>query len=257
MNGLERQIDRLGPQVSVRLRLAKARIRRDVMCKLLPHYLSPTETVVDIGAHRGVYTLLMSRAVGPRGRVHAFEPYPANVGRLKVLASTRRNIVVHPYALSSRSGTASLNVPKLGDHQLDALSSLRCSVAVEAESIPVPVHTFDEIARAQIAGPIDLIKCDVEGLEDEVIAGAWTTITEHKPVLFVEIEQRHRQAPVGDLIERLLEVGYEGYFIDETRPRPIGMFDIEEHQLRFLTSDFVPFSMPAGYISDFMFVPKR
>ncbi|MGC2280676.1 MAG: hypothetical protein WA603_11710, partial [Candidatus Acidiferrales bacterium] len=34
--------------------------------------------VLDLGAQSGFYTLLLSRLVGPEGRVFAFEPLPAN-----------------------------------------------------------------------------------------------------------------------------------------------------------------------------------
>src|SRR5262245_27460113 len=36
------------------------------------------DTVFDIGAHVGIYTLLFSDRVGPTGRVIAFEPAPQN-----------------------------------------------------------------------------------------------------------------------------------------------------------------------------------
>ena len=35
-------------------------------------------TVLDIGAHSGFYSLLLSRLVGDGGKVFAFEPLPAN-----------------------------------------------------------------------------------------------------------------------------------------------------------------------------------
>ena len=41
--------------------------------------LRPGMTVLDIGAHHGLYTLLCSKGVGPEGRVIAFEPSPAGV----------------------------------------------------------------------------------------------------------------------------------------------------------------------------------
>lgn len=257
MNLLERRVDRLGPRVSVRMRLAKAQMRRDALCKVLKDFVVPSGTVVDIGANRGVYTWLMSRLVGPAGDVHAFEPYPANVGRLNALARSRRNIVVHPCALSESAGEAILRVPKYHDLELDALSTLRSTVTVDAECISVPVRSLDAIAASQICDEVDLIKCDVEGHEDEVINGAWSTITQSMPVLLIEIEQRHRQVPVSTLISRVLEIGYDGFYVGESGPRPVEEFDIERHQLAFLTSEFVPYSMPAGYISDFLFVPKR
>lgn len=257
MNVLERRVDRLGPRISVRLRLAKAQMHRDALCKVLQDFVAPSRTVVDIGAHRGVYTWLMSRLVGPAGQVHAIEPYPANVARLNVLARSRRNIVVHPCALSESAGEATLRVPRYHDLELDALGTLRSSVSVDSECITVPVRNLDEIAVAQIRGEVDLIKCDVEGHEDKVISGAWMTITANMPVLLIEIEQRHRQEPVSTLVSRLLDIGYDGFFIDESGPRPVEEFDIERHQQAFLSSEFVPYSMPAGYISDFLFVPKR
>lgn len=257
MNVLERQLDRLGPLISVRLRLAKARMHRDMLCTVLGGFVLPGQTVIDIGANRGVYAWLMAGLTGPTGLVHAFEPHPANVERLEVLARSRPTIVVHPCALSDTSGEAILHVPRYHDQELDALSTLRSTVPVEDESIPVAVHTLDEVYETEIGGPVALIKCDVEGFEDEVIAGGWTMISRLKPVLLIEIEQRHRQRPVGELVDRLLGLGYRGYFIDETGPRPVADFDVARHQLDFLTPDFVPYSMPSGYVSDFLFVPDE
>jgi hypothetical protein len=39
-------------------------------------------TVVDVGAHHGLYTLLASKCVGWHGRVIAIEPSPRERGRL-------------------------------------------------------------------------------------------------------------------------------------------------------------------------------
>ena len=257
MNLLERRVDRLGPGISVRLRLAKAQMHGDALCKVLRDFVAPSRTVVDIGAHRGVYTWLMSRLVGSGGHVHAFEPYPANVQRLNALASSRPNIVVHPCALSDSAGEATLRVPRYHNLELDALSTLRSTVSFDPECISVPMHTLDEVAASQIYDEVDLIKCDVEGHEDEVINGAWATITQNMPVLLIEIEQRHRREPVSTLVNRLLDIGYDGFFVGNSGLRAIDEFDIEHHQLSFLTPEFVPYSMPAGYISDFMFVPNR
>src|SRR5271165_5588961 len=45
-------------------------------------YLQPGMTVLDIGAHHGLYTLLASKRVGGTGRVVAFEPSPRERGQL-------------------------------------------------------------------------------------------------------------------------------------------------------------------------------
>src|SRR3954454_23814205 len=42
-------------------------------------------TAIDAGANIGIVTGQLCRAVGPQGRVHAIEPLPANVRRLREL----------------------------------------------------------------------------------------------------------------------------------------------------------------------------
>lgn len=43
--------------------------------------LRPGMVVLDIGAHVGQYSLIAAGAVGPNGRVHAFEPNPSSYRR--------------------------------------------------------------------------------------------------------------------------------------------------------------------------------
>ncbi len=47
--------------------------------RLVAEALSPGQVVYDIGANAGLYSLLASVAVGPNGRVFAFEPVKENV----------------------------------------------------------------------------------------------------------------------------------------------------------------------------------
>lgn len=47
--------------------------------RLFEQLIRPGDTVFDIGAHVGFYTLLASILTGPAGRVFAFEPLPRNL----------------------------------------------------------------------------------------------------------------------------------------------------------------------------------
>src|SRR5271154_1923841 len=51
--------------------------------------LKPGMTVLDVGAHHGLYTLLASKRVGPEGKVFAFEP--ATRERTALLQHSRLN----------------------------------------------------------------------------------------------------------------------------------------------------------------------
>jgi FkbM family methyltransferase len=256
VNLLERRVDRIDPRLSVTLRVLKKHVTHDPKCDVIRRFVRRSESVADVGANRGVYTWLLSRAVGDTGRVHAFEPYPANVDRLTSVAGGRRNVTVHPVALSDCAGEATLRVPSFHDRQIDALASLRPNVGAGFVPVPISTRPLDEVLPPN-RHALSFIKCDVEGHEDEVVSGAWQTIVRHHPVLVIEIEQRHRAAPVADLVGRLRDGGYDCFFIAENGIRPYAEFDIERDQLRFLTGDFVPHAMPKGYVGDFLFVPTR
>ena len=59
-------------------------------------FLRPGMTVLDVGAHHGLYTLLASKRVGKHGRVISFEPSPreGRALRLHLLLNRCRNVVV-------------------------------------------------------------------------------------------------------------------------------------------------------------------
>jgi len=256
MNLLERQVDTIDPRLSAELRGLKLRLHRNRLCDVIRRCTVPGRSVLDIGANRGVYTWMMSRLVGPDGTVHSFEPYPANVERLNALSMARTNITVYPVALSDSDGEATLHVPRHHRLDIDALASLR-TTAIDERFVPVQVEKrrLDSVLPSS-ARPLGFVKCDVEGHEDEVVDGAWQTITRDRPTMAIEIEQRHRQAPVTDLIGRIIEVGYDCFFLDEDGTHPIAEFDIEQHQLIYLTAEFVPHAMPRGYVNNFLFFPK-
>src|SRR5262245_20422896 len=62
----------------------------------------PGDTVFDIGAHIGYYTLLLARRVGKTGRVVAFEPDSTNYNTLaeNVALSGYRHIDLFPFAVT-------------------------------------------------------------------------------------------------------------------------------------------------------------
>ena len=253
MNLLERRVDTIDPRLSVKLRGLKLRLQRDRLYDVVHRFVGPAHSVVDIGANRGVFTWMMSHKVGAHGRVRSIEPFPSNIERLTALASSRPNITVHPVALSDSDGEATLWVPRYHQLTIDALASLR--TAVDEQSIPMQVEKRRLDSLIPPAEPVNFIKCDVEGHEDEVIEGGWQTISRHRPVLAIEIEQRHRATPIMSLIERLVDVGYDCFYLDEDGSHPIAEFDLENHQLRYLTEEFVPHAMPRGYVNNFLFLP--
>ncbi len=60
------------------------------MCVIKQQLVQRGDTVVDVGANIGRITHALARAVGPAGRVHAFEPTPMARRILEALVRIKR-----------------------------------------------------------------------------------------------------------------------------------------------------------------------
>jgi FkbM family methyltransferase len=253
MNKIERAVDDLDPRLSVMLRALKMRWRNDVSRRLLQSMVKCGDVAVDVGANRGVYTYLMSVLVGRGGRVHAVEPFPGNGDRLRAVARWRGNIVVHSLAVSDRAGEEVLRIPVHGGHLIDALATLEPNRTWPAQSHVVPVRTLDDLLVNERR--VSFLKCDVEGHEQRVFAGAADLIEREHPVVLAEVEQRHREDAIDSTFEFFTSHRYRGWFLARDGLHPLAEFDLDRDQLSLATDPFTPYAMPAGYVSDFVFCP--
>jgi FkbM family methyltransferase len=126
----------------------------------------PGAVVVDVGANLGLYALVASRAVGPGGRVVAFEADPENA-RLLALARRRNraaNLEVRAEAVGAAEGWAELYLRP--EHKGDSELAYRGG---DRPSTRVPVTTLDaSLAREP---RVDLLKLDIQGAEALAIQG--------------------------------------------------------------------------------------
>jgi FkbM family methyltransferase len=145
-------------------------------------YCTPGTTVVDVGANLGYYSLLAARLVGPSGRVIALEPNSENC-RL-FLSSLRRsgfgNVQVLPVAADVETGWAyySTHVGSNGGLIDDGDLLARPGVVV-------PTFRLDDL----VAGPVGLLKMDVEGAEGRVVRGATRLIERDRPIVTTELKE--------------------------------------------------------------------
>lgn len=135
------------------------------------------QTVVDVGANIGAFTLLYSKYVGNTGTVHAFEPgtraYSALLKNLEI--NQIQNVLPHHQGLSDVSGELFLNV----DQHDVGKSHTRGN-----EGEKIDVLKFDDLDIAQ--KPVHFIKIDVEGHEYSVLKGMAQTLTKYEPVVVFE-----------------------------------------------------------------------
>ncbi len=154
-------------------------------------FLQPGMTVLDVGAHHGLYTTLMSKLVGPFGKVIAFEPSPRElVGLTRQLrVNGSRNVSVAPVAVGSSDGTADLYVVQRERSGANSLRRPRLDGRLnDSVRISVPVTTLDEYLGEHGIGQVDFVKMDIEGAELDAFKGAERLLTgRHKPALMVEM----------------------------------------------------------------------
>ena len=144
--------------------------------RLFERLVRPGDTVLDVGAHVGYYTLLASVLVGDSGRVHAFEPNPRNAEFLRrhLLANRRRNVRVEQLAVSDRAGAA----------RFDFGTGSGTGHLADGGALEVHTVRLDDYCAERGLAP-SAIKIDVEGAETFVLDGARETLRRHRPVIFL------------------------------------------------------------------------
>ena len=147
----------------------------------LARHCTPGTTVIDAGAHIGLYAVLMAKYVGPQGRVLAFEPTPGT--RTVLVRHLRlnrcRNVDVRPEAVAGATG----------EHEFhdtgDRASSANSIVGTTGPSGTTRVRTvrLDDLGLKDVS----CIKLDVEGAELEALEGARELLLASRPALAIEV----------------------------------------------------------------------
>jgi FkbM family methyltransferase len=156
----------------------------------------------DVGANWGFYVLLAAKHRDAGCEVVAFEPHPQSAAELRSQIELNRvaNARVMQAALSDRAGE--IDFSDTGSAIGQKLASLNDSHR-GARTIRVPAMTLDEAARE--FGPPDLVKIDVEGAENLVLAGAAAVLAQNRPVLLVEV---HGESRAGEFYDHMARQGY-------------------------------------------------
>lgn len=128
----------------------------------------PGWTVVDVGANIGAYSVWAASSMGSEGLIVAIEPNPVSQERLRASLS---GLTVSHAAIEQACGAAAGEVTLHFEPGYTVSSSV-VPFAEASNHVLVTMRPLDDIVREQGVGQIDMLKIDVEGAEEDVLAGA-------------------------------------------------------------------------------------
>ncbi|MCC6625137.1 MAG: FkbM family methyltransferase [Deltaproteobacteria bacterium] len=197
------------------------------------HFLTADDLFADVGANVGSYTVLAAGAVG--ARAHAFEPVPITFRALET--NVRHNRLEGRVTLH-RTGVGAEAAELVMTSDADAGNRILRPGESAPDTVRVQVRRLDDLLAGEVPA---LVKIDVEGFEQEVLAGAPATLA--SPALraiIIEVWTRH-----DEVARALAERGFTAIDYDpltrtasargavqRARPNTIFVRDVAEAQAR-------------------------
>jgi FkbM family methyltransferase len=145
-------------------------------------YCMPGATLIDIGAHFGLFTISALRRVGPSGKVIAFEPCGATRSvLLQILELNGFSGIpeLREEAVSSVSGQSAFFSSKFpGDASNSLIGNTQHPVRFDVRTV-----RLDDIPLSRV----DAIKIDAEGAELQILDGSRALIMKHRPAVLLSV----------------------------------------------------------------------
>ncbi len=205
----------------------------------LTEFLPKDAVFMDVGANVGHFLFQLEYHLFPQN-IYAFEPNKSLNRRLKRLFP---KVKLFSVALSDENTVAEFKIPVLKGEKVNSRGTLQTDFREENEEKTiiqkVKVVKLDDFNPIQKLEKVDFIKIDVEGNEMKTLFGAKETILKFKPTVMVEMEQRHHQEPIWNLISEVENWGFEAHYLERNT-----------FELKRLTEEFIK-SQNAIFVKDY------
>ena len=187
--------------------LKKDKIYEQETTLFIRKYLNEGDTVWDVGANIGYFTLEFARSVGPKGKVLSFEPHPEifQVLQRNIIRNKYLNIITHNQACGSEPGQTKLffSTENEGNHKIVENSNSNNFALTEVVSLS---NFLGEYSPA-------LIKMDIEGAELLALKGLGADYFKNNSVDFVieyhPYEMSFFNVEGEELLDFFIEAGYK------------------------------------------------
>jgi FkbM family methyltransferase len=184
--------------------------------------------VVEVGANIGTRTLALSRRVGSRGSVIAFEPHPlvSTILRSNLELNGCTNVTVHQFGM--------MLVPMSGpEAHINAGGVALGPVADGLEVEKVEITSLDALSLKAC----DLIRINAEGMESAAISGMRQTVERLRPIIYSQCNSISAGA------ESLRSAAYKDYELFFVRTA-----SYNGHNYRHNQENFLGWAMESGLL---------
>jgi len=164
--------------------------------------------VIDVGANIRIMAIVLSRLVGPLGKIYCFEPSGRTFRKLQVTIGANNLNNVEAFNLGCGDVEATMNLFSKGQysgHSSMLSNDLGSSTQTDAEQVEIVALDTFVLPREQ---RIDFLKIDVEGYEPAVLRGARKLIEKWRPKIYIEFSSDYRQS-VSQSVKLLKDYNYD------------------------------------------------
>ena len=156
---------------------------------VLLHVLKEGDTAIDVGANIGFFTLIMSRLVGPTGKVIACEPGSNNLPTLQYHLGRNHvenvQVVAQPLWAAAGPITFYLNPDDRSSNAMWDPAQWEQNVEAKAhpQKLTLEATTLDRLIGD--ASSTKLVKIDTEGAEQRILEGAHRLLATNMPPFII------------------------------------------------------------------------
>lgn len=173
-------------------------------------FIKKGDCIIDVGANIGALSIALSRMIGKKGQVHAFEPNPYVFAKLE--RDLHANNIINVKAINRGIWSKSIGkLPFYCDNTTYSSASSFVRKLNNPKEVVIDVTSLDDYCKQNEIMP-QLIKIDAEGAEYEAISGAEETIKKYNPIIVFEYITSN--SPKYDLIQHMRRLGYLCYDVN-------------------------------------------
>ena len=174
--------------------------------------------ILDIGANVGLFTKAFMRAPKTPKSIIAIEPSLYVFSILLNITAKMPSVRCCKVALSHKTATVDLKTPikKSGSLRV-GLSHIGNADDQQVFVETVEAKRLDDVLIDEKVAQVDIVKLDVEGAEEQVIAGAPNLFYNVRPIWFVELVQGRTDNFSGSaekIFLNFIEAGYEAFVLN-------------------------------------------